>query len=49
VADRCLHLAARGTAPADSSPLLLIAGDQAYEFACTIEIDPETTAGLLLL
>ncbi|MET3471234.1 beta-xylosidase [Novosphingobium sp. 1529] len=48
VADHCLHLAARGTAPADSSPLLLIAGDQAYEFACTIEIDPETTAGLLL-
>lgn len=48
VADRCLHLAARGTAPADSSPLLLIAGDQAYEFASTIEIDPETTAGLLL-
>jgi xylan 1,4-beta-xylosidase len=48
VADKCLHLAARGKAPVDSSPLLLIAGDQAYEFSCEIEIDPGTTAGLLL-
>jgi beta-xylosidase len=48
VADKCLHLTARGKAPVDSSPLLLIAGDQAYEFSCEIEIDPGTTAGLLL-
>jgi xylan 1,4-beta-xylosidase len=48
VADKCLHLTASGTAPVNSSPLLLIAGDQAYEFQCEIEIDPGTTAGLLL-
>jgi beta-xylosidase len=48
VADKCLHLTARGKAPVDSSPLLLIAGDQAYEFQCEIEIHPGTTAGLLL-
>ena len=43
-----LHLAARGKAPADSSPLLLIAADSAYEFECEIEIDPGATAGLIL-
>ncbi|MET3725698.1 family 43 glycosylhydrolase [Sphingomonas trueperi] len=43
-----LELAARGSAPHDSSPLLLTAGDQAYQFECTIEIDPSATAGLLL-
>ncbi|KMS56276.1 xylosidase [Novosphingobium barchaimii LL02] len=48
VSDKCLHLAASGKAPVDSSPLLLVAGDQAYEFQCDIEIDPGTTAGLLL-
>lgn len=48
VADKVLHLTARGKAPVDSSPLLLIAGDQAYEFSCEVEIDPGTTAGLLL-
>jgi beta-xylosidase len=48
VSGKCLHLAAKGAAPVDSSPLLLIAGDQAYEFQCDIEIDTGTTAGLLL-
>lgn len=48
VENKCLHLAASGTAPVNSSPLLLIAGDQAYEFQCEIEIDRGTTAGLLL-
>ncbi|WP_313536904.1 family 43 glycosylhydrolase [Sphingomonas sp.] len=43
-----LELAGRGTAPHDSAPLLLTAGDQAYQFECTIEIDEGTTAGLLL-
>jgi len=43
-----LTLAARGTAPVDSSPLLLIAGDQAYGFECDVDIDPGVTAGLLL-
>jgi beta-xylosidase len=27
---------------------LLIAGDRAYEFECSIDIDPGVTAGLLL-
>jgi beta-xylosidase len=48
VAEKCLHLKASGTAPVNSSPLLLVAGDPAYEFECDIEIDPGTTAGLLL-
>src|SRR3546814_9426099 len=39
VEDGALVLAARGKAPVDSSPLLLIAGDQAYRFACDIEIE----------
>ncbi|GLK42109.1 MULTISPECIES: family 43 glycosylhydrolase [Novosphingobium] len=48
VANNTLHLTAAGKAPVDSSPLLLIAGDQAYEFQCEIDIDPGVTAGLLL-
>jgi beta-xylosidase len=48
VANNTLHLTAAGKAPVDSSPLLLIAGDQAYEFSCEIDIDPGVTAGLLL-
>ncbi|MCJ2184489.1 family 43 glycosylhydrolase [Novosphingobium sp. 1949] len=43
-----LHLAARGTAHRDGSPLLQIAGDPAYQFECDIAIDPGCTAGLLL-
>ena len=46
--DEILRLKARGTAPVDSSPLLLIAGDPAYRMECDVEIDPGTTAGLLL-
>ena len=45
---RALILKGRGTAPVDSSPLLLIAGDPAYEFQCDIEIAPGGTAGLIL-
>ena len=48
VSDGALILEARGTAPVDSSPLLLTAGDQAYRFECDVEIAPGTTAGLLL-
>jgi beta-xylosidase len=43
-----LLLRARGHAPSDSSPLLLTAGDLAYEFECDIEVEPGGTAGLLL-
>src|SRR3546814_3407647 len=46
--DGALILTARGTAPVDSSPLLTIAGDQAYRFECDIEIAPGGTAGLIL-
>jgi xylan 1,4-beta-xylosidase len=48
VEDRSLILKAAGKAPSDSSPLLLIAGDQAYRFECDIEIAPGGTAGLVL-
>jgi beta-xylosidase len=43
-----LFLKARGTAPSDSAPLLLIAGDRSYRFEADIEVDPGTTAGLIL-
>jgi beta-xylosidase len=43
-----LILKASGTAPVDSSPLLQIAGDPAYQFECDIEIAPGGTAGLVL-
>ena len=46
--DGALVLKARGTAPSSSPPLLLIAGDQAYQFECDIEIAPGGVAGLLL-
>jgi xylan 1,4-beta-xylosidase len=48
VENRALVLTATGTAPSSSSPLLLIAGNQAYEFECDIEIAPGGVAGLLL-
>ncbi len=48
VDDGALVLAARGKAPVDSSPLLLIAGDQAYRFECDIVVAPGGTGGLIL-
>ncbi|HVF94938.1 MAG TPA: family 43 glycosylhydrolase [Sphingomonas sp.] len=48
VAGNVLHLRASGTAPVDSSPLLQIAVDQAYQIECDVEIDPGAVAGLLL-
>ena len=48
VADRTLHLTATGTAPVDSSPMLLVATDRAYRIECDVEIDPGVTAGLIL-
>lgn len=47
-ANGTLHLDASGTAPKDSSPLLLVAGDTAYRFECDIGIEAGGTAGLLL-
>jgi xylan 1,4-beta-xylosidase len=48
VADGTLYLDAAGKAPSDGAPLLLIAGDTAYQFECDIEIDEGGTAGLIL-
>ncbi|OYY91024.1 MAG: xylan 1,4-beta-xylosidase [Sphingomonas sp. 28-66-16] len=47
-ANGVLTLTAKGNAPLDSSPLLTIAADTAYRFECSVEIDPGTTAGLVL-
>jgi beta-xylosidase len=46
--NKTLVLKARGTTPADSSPLWFVCGDHAYEVEVTIDIDPGATAGLLL-
>ncbi len=43
-----LLMKASGKAPVDSSPLLIIAGDPAYQFECDVEIEPGGTAGLVL-
>jgi xylan 1,4-beta-xylosidase len=43
-----MHLAATGAAPSNSSPLIFVTGDQAYEIECEIEIDANARAGLLL-
>lgn len=48
IEDGALALAAAGTSPADSRPLLITAGDLAYQFDCDIEIAPGGNAGLLL-
>jgi len=48
IEDGALVLKASGRAPSDSSPLMLIAGDQAYRFECDVEIAPGGTAGLVL-
>jgi beta-xylosidase len=43
-----LVLAAKGTSPADSSPLSFVTGDHAYEVEVEIDADPQARAGLLL-
>ena len=43
-----LVLQAKGTGPADSSPLSLVTGDHAYEISVEIDRDAGTSAGLLL-
>ena len=48
VAGKTLLLDARGEAPSSGAPLLLVAGDQAYQFECDIEIEQGGVAGLLL-
>ena len=43
-----LVIKAKGTTPADSSPLSFVCGDHAYEVEVEIDIDEGATAGLLL-
>lgn len=43
-----LVVKARGTSPADSSPLWFVNGDHAYEMEVEIDIDPGASAGLLV-
>jgi beta-xylosidase len=43
-----LVLKAKGTTPADSSPLWFVTGDHAYEVEVEIDVDPSATAGLVL-
>jgi len=43
-----LAMAARGTAPKDSSPLTFVAPDQAYEIEVDVEIPEDGYAGILL-
>ncbi len=47
-ADGVLHMAGKGSGPADCSPLTLIAGDQRYRVEVDIEIGDGAEAGLLL-
>ena len=46
--DGVLHMAGKGTGPADCSPLTLVAGDQRYRIEVDIEIAGGAEAGLLL-
>jgi xylan 1,4-beta-xylosidase len=46
--NKTLVLKAKGTGPADSSPLWFVTGDQAYEMEVEIDADRGATAGLLL-
>jgi xylan 1,4-beta-xylosidase len=41
-------LKAKGSGPADSSPLWFVNGDHAYEMEVEIDADPEASAGLLV-
>jgi len=43
-----LHLKAKGLSPADSAPLCMVTGDQAYEMEVDVAFDPSVQAGLLL-
>ena len=43
-----LSLAGQGTGPADSAPLLFVAGDRAYDVAIELEVEGAAQGGLLL-
>lgn len=48
VGDGVLTLKCTGTSPADSAPLMFVAGDHAYEFSAEIDMSPGAIAGLVL-
>ena len=48
VADGALRLDGQGNGPADSSPMLFVAGDRAYSVEVEAEIQGEAAGGLLL-
>ena len=48
VGDGVLEMAAKGTSPADCSPLTQIVGDHAYEITVTLDLDEGVQGGLLL-
>ncbi|HEX8029569.1 MAG TPA: family 43 glycosylhydrolase, partial [Vicinamibacterales bacterium] len=47
-ADNALVLKAKGSGPADSSPLWFVNGDHAYEMTVEVDADPGASAGLLV-
>jgi beta-xylosidase len=47
-ADHALILKAKGSGPADTSPLWFVNGDHAYEMSVEIDADPDASAGLLV-
>lgn len=48
IADQALTLAGQGASPADSSPLLFVAGDRSYDVRVEVELRGAAQAGLLL-
>lgn len=48
VKEKVLRMKAEGSNPAESAPLMFVAGARSYEFSTKIEMTGETTAGLVL-
>ena len=48
VSDGTLTLRAQGSCPADSAPMMFVAGAHSYEFEVEIDRDPGATAGLVV-
>ncbi|KQW86338.1 family 43 glycosylhydrolase [Brevundimonas sp. Root1279] len=46
--DGVLHLKAAGRSPKDGPPITFVQGEQAYQIEVDVEIDPGTTAGVVL-
>ena len=46
--DGALELKAKGSSPANTSPMTFLTGDQAYQFEVDLDVDDQAQAGLLL-